>query len=242
MDETSISMAGNDVLRKQARDQVFNVNTNSFNTSQTFDDLLRQTTSAYSGWIVPQSNHETMDTSAIGFHWNNAPAPYGPFDHTSFTNWSSPNGSTFFGNNNVPRVGVPSTLAFSNPNAPYNMLPQALPPVITSHASSNTLVSPSVPYSALSQAPFLPSATQSTSNVFVIPGSASIAAPASNPMKPYACSVCSKPFARKGDMERHLRSHGPYLFHCSMPECRYFGKGFHRKDKYDLHCEKHTSA
>ena len=55
----------------------------------------------------------------------------------------------------------------------------------------------------------------------------------------HTCRICSRSFARKGDMERHAKCHGPPLFLCPVLECKYHFLGFTRKDKYDLHFRTH---
>ena len=52
-------------------------------------------------------------------------------------------------------------------------------------------------------------------------------------VKSHACWVCGKAFKRKGDMERHSRTHaGPTLF-CGVSGCNHLG--FNRKDKLRDH-------
>jgi len=55
--------------------------------------------------------------------------------------------------------------------------------------------------------------------------------------KPHSCPYgCGKSFARKGDMERHARAHGPSSLWCDVDGCN---KGFYRKDKLKEHQRKH---
>ena len=57
--------------------------------------------------------------------------------------------------------------------------------------------------------------------------------------KIYACSFgCGKSFGRKGDMERHAKSHGPRTLRCNFAGC---GKHFYRKDKLGDHSKIHTT-
>lgn len=59
--------------------------------------------------------------------------------------------------------------------------------------------------------------------------------------KPYPCSFgCGQFFARKGDMERHARTHGPPTLWCDVDGCTR-QKGFHRKDKLRDHRKTHES-
>ncbi|MCJ1249261.1 hypothetical protein MMC30_006484 [Trapelia coarctata] len=58
--------------------------------------------------------------------------------------------------------------------------------------------------------------------------------------KPYTCLYnCGKAYARKGDMERHARSHEPPGLWCVVEGCRFQVKGFHRKDKFADHLKTH---
>lgn len=52
--------------------------------------------------------------------------------------------------------------------------------------------------------------------------------------KPHSCPVCGNPFARKGDMKRHARKHGPSSLRCDV--CH---SGFYRKDKLKEHRKQH---
>ena len=60
---------------------------------------------------------------------------------------------------------------------------------------------------------------------------------------PLVCTYlgCSrtKPFARKGELDRHMKSHGPPEFDCPVPGCKRQGdKGFSRKDKLRDHVRR----
>lgn len=55
--------------------------------------------------------------------------------------------------------------------------------------------------------------------------------------KPHSCPSCGKSFARKGDMERHARAHGPSSLWCNANGCN---KGFYRSDKLREHLRRHA--
>ena len=65
----------------------------------------------------------------------------------------------------------------------------------------------------------------------------------SNLERAYKCihAGCNWSFTRKGDMERHTRTHGPPLYFGPVDECKYCTKGFTRKDKRDSHARTHRS-
>ena len=56
--------------------------------------------------------------------------------------------------------------------------------------------------------------------------------------RPHICPVCGRSIMRKGDMERHHRSHGPRDLKCPLEQC---GKGFYRKDKLVDHLKTHRT-
>ena len=58
----------------------------------------------------------------------------------------------------------------------------------------------------------------------------------------YNCLVpnCLKNYATKGDLERHVWSHGPPHFLCPVPDCKYRERGFHRKDHLIKHLGTHN--
>ena len=57
----------------------------------------------------------------------------------------------------------------------------------------------------------------------------------------YKCLLvtCTKIYKNKGDMERHLLTHGPPLFWCPVLGCKFNEKGFHRKDHHIKHLRTH---
>ena len=60
--------------------------------------------------------------------------------------------------------------------------------------------------------------------------------PVTGPKLHFCPFGCRKPFARKADMERHTRSHGPPSLQCGARGC---SKGFYRKDKLNEHMKTH---
>jgi uncharacterized Zn-finger protein len=65
------------------------------------------------------------------------------------------------------------------------------------------------------------------------------AAPTASTQDEFTCSRCGKAFKRKGDLTRHGKSHDLTKFYCPYENClrRFYGKGFHRKDKLVDHLE-----
>ncbi|MCJ1306245.1 hypothetical protein MMC08_009064 [Hypocenomyce scalaris] len=59
--------------------------------------------------------------------------------------------------------------------------------------------------------------------------------------KRYPClHACGKTFARKGDMQRHTKLHGPPTLWCPQEGCKHNNlKGFHRKDTLATHLRTH---
>jgi hypothetical protein len=48
----------------------------------------------------------------------------------------------------------------------------------------------------------------------------------------HICSTCDKAFGRKGDLDRHARTHTQAArYYCPIYGCRFSARGFHRRDK-----------
>ena len=57
----------------------------------------------------------------------------------------------------------------------------------------------------------------------------------------FYCHQCTKSYSRRGDLERHAKSHAqtPELYDCPMPRCQHTGwNGFLRKDKLVQHLRR----
>ena len=50
--------------------------------------------------------------------------------------------------------------------------------------------------------------------------------------KPFGCTICYTPFARRGDLKRHVKRHGPKEYQCDIDGC---SKETHRKDNLSQH-------
>lgn len=55
----------------------------------------------------------------------------------------------------------------------------------------------------------------------------------------FKCAHCEKHYKNKGDLDKHIVSHGPTLFRCPVNVCHYHERGFHRKDHFIKHLSTH---
>jgi hypothetical protein len=72
------------------------------------------------------------------------------------------------------------------------------------------------------------------------PPSTPTKSPAKSPPPPrLSCSLCDRTYGRKGDLDRHFRSHfDTDRFYCGVSSCRFGVRGFHRRDKLEDHLRR----
>jgi len=107
-------------------------------------------------------------------------------------------------------------------NMVYGEVAMNTPPAISQHSYASETMG----YGSM------PSSSGTVATIANVPPAPEInQEPGSRPRFPY--SICGETFARRGDMHRHAKKHGPSKIYCPVLGCRYGGHP--RKDKVNQH-------